>query len=89
MINLKLEGDFSRACATDDIKHAANYKTVTKNVIKHVERSEYFLVEKLADQVATICLKDKAVRRVTVTLDKPGALRFARSVAVEFVRERK
>lgn len=88
VINLKLEGDFSKACASDDITDAANYKTVAKNVIRYVEKSDCFLVEKLADQIAKICLKDKAVRRVTVTLDKPGALRFARSVAIELSRER-
>lgn len=88
VINLKLEGDFSKACASDDIKDAANYKTIAKNVIRFVEKSECYLVEKLADDIAAICLKDKAVRRATVTLDKPGALRFARSVAVEIVRAR-
>ena len=89
VLNIVLHGDFSAACASDDIKDAANYKTITKNVIRHVEKSDHFLIEKLAQQVADICLKDRHVTRATVTIDKPGALRFARSVSVEVTRERK
>jgi dihydroneopterin aldolase/D-erythro-7,8-dihydroneopterin triphosphate epimerase len=42
----------------------------------------------MAERVAGICLEHERVSRVTVTVDKPGALRFARSVAVEVTRER-
>lgn len=87
-INIRLEGDFTKACQSDRIEDATNYKTITKNVIRLVEKSDFFLVEKLADRIAAICLKDRNVQRVTVTLDKPGALRFARSVAIEVTRER-
>lgn len=88
IINICLEGDFTKAGRTDEIKDAANYKTITKKIIRLVEDSSYFLVEKLAEEIAGVCLKDRHVKRATVTLDKPGALRFARSVAVEVTRER-
>ena len=42
----------------------------------------------LAEAVAEICLREKAVERVEVLVEKPGALRFARSVGVEIVRDR-
>jgi D-erythro-7,8-dihydroneopterin triphosphate epimerase len=86
IINLVLEGDFAKAGRTDDIADAVNYKTIKQNVVRLVEKSSFKLVERLASEIARICLKDKRVRRVTVTLDKPGALRFARSVAVELTR---
>lgn len=88
MVNLTLEGPFSRAAETDDIEDTANYKTITKRIIKLVENSEFFLVETLAERIAEVCLADPKVERVTVTLDKPGALRFARSVAVEITRDK-
>jgi hypothetical protein len=37
--------------------------------------------------LARLALEDRRVRRATVPIDKPGALRFARSVAVEITRE--
>jgi FolB domain-containing protein len=88
VINLVMEGDFARACRSDKIEDAVNYKTIKKNVIRLVEKSSFNLIEKLADSIAQTCLKDRNVRRVTVTVDKPGALRFARSVAVEVSRGR-
>lgn len=88
VINLVLEGDFARACQSDDIDDAINYKTLKKRILRLVEKSGFFLVERLAGAIAEACLKDKRVTRVTVTLDKPGALRFARSVAVEITRSR-
>ena len=42
----------------------------------------------MAEHCAQICLKPEKVQQVTVTIDKPGALRFARSVAVEVTRRR-
>jgi len=89
IVNLVLEGSFSGAARTDSIEQTANYKTITKQIIQLVERSEFFLIETLAEKISEVCLSDPLVMRAQVTLDKPGALRFARSVAVEIVRERK
>jgi len=38
--------------------------------------------------IAQVCLAEPRVARVTVCVDKPAALRFARSVAVEITRDR-
>ncbi len=88
VVNLLLEGPFSEAARTDSIEHTANYKTITKQIIELVEGSEFFLIETLAERISAVCLADPRVHRATVTLDKPGALRFARSVAVEITRSR-
>ncbi|HMO50053.1 MAG TPA: dihydroneopterin aldolase [Kiritimatiellia bacterium] len=88
VVNLVLEGCFSEAAKTDNIEYTANYKTITKRIIQLVEESAFFLIETLAEQIAGVCLDDPRVHRATVTLDKPGALRFARSVAVEVTREK-
>ena len=88
VLNIALEGDLSKAGRSDDIADTINYKTLKKKIIRLVEKSQFNLIEKLAEEVAKICLKDKMVHRVTVTVDKPGALRFARSVAVEITRGR-
>lgn len=86
ILNLTLYGDMRRAGATDDIEDAINYKTLTKRVIDHVEESEYFLVEKLAHSIAQIAIQEFGVERAIVSVEKPGALRFARSVGVVIER---
>lgn len=88
IINITLFADLSRAGRTDQIEDTVDYKNVKKAVLAHVEQSAYFLLEKLAEEIAAICLAAPNVVRVTVSVDKPGALRFARSVAVEITRER-
>lgn len=86
IINVTLHADYREACRSDNIGDTVDYKRVKKAIVKMVEASEFFLVEKLAEEVARICLADARVRRADVSVDKPGALRFARSVAVEISR---
>ena len=89
LINVVLWGDLSPAAASDNIDDAINYRTITKQIIQHVEQSNYFLLERLAERIAEICLLDQRVRRVLVRIAKPGALRFARSVDIQIERVRK
>lgn len=88
LINLTLYADTRPAGESDRIGDTANYKSVTKRVIQHVEASDYFLVEALAGNIARIILTEFSVERVRVKVEKPGALRFARSVGVEIERTR-
>jgi 2-amino-4-hydroxy-6-hydroxymethyldihydropteridine diphosphokinase len=86
VLNYTLYTDLRPAGRSDDIADAVNYRTVTKAVIHLVEQARFFLVETLAAEVARLCLDPPGVRAVTVQVEKPGALRFARSVSVEIHR---
>ena len=88
VINIVLECDHSAAARSDQIADAVDYKGIKKEVIKLVDASEFNLIETLADRIVQLCLANPNVQRATVTVDKPAALRFARSVAVEISRER-
>lgn len=85
LINLELYTDIRAAGRSDDAADILNYRTVTKAVIEHVEGSSYFLVEKLATEIARLCI-ELGSERVKVRVEKPGALRFAASVGVEIER---
>lgn len=88
LINIVLWANLRPAAATDRIEDTVNYRTLTKQIIEHVENSRYFLVETLAERIAEICLREPRVRHVRVSVEKPGALRFARSVGVTVRRRR-
>ena len=88
LINITLYADTRAAGASDEIEEAVNYRTITKQVIECVEGSSFHLVEKMAAEIAAICLRDPRVEAVDVRVEKPGALRFARSVGVEIHRTR-
>jgi D-erythro-7,8-dihydroneopterin triphosphate epimerase len=87
-INLALDVDTRPAARSDDIVDAVNYRSICKDVIDLVENSKFFLVERMAEQIAQLCLRDPRVERVRVSVEKPAALRFARSVGVAIERSR-
>ncbi len=86
LINLTLFADLVRAGASDAIEDTVNYRTITKQIIDLVEHSARYTVEALAADIARLCLSAPGVERVRVRVEKPGALRFARSVGVEIER---
>lgn len=87
-ISLTIYADLSKPAQSDSIEDTIDYKAVKKDVLELVENSQYYLVERLAGRIAEVVLAYPGVEAVDVTLDKPGALRFARSVAVELTRTR-
>ena len=88
VINVILFTDTRKAGQTDVLEDSVDYKKVKKAILSLVESSEFLLIEKLADEIAKVCLDDLKVQKVSVTVDKPGVLRYTRSVAVEIVRTR-
>mgnify|MGYP004004649411 FL=1 len=88
VINVILFTDTRKAGQTDVLEDSVDYKKVKKTILSLVESSEFLLIEKLADEIAKVCLDDSKVQKVNVTVDKPGVLRYTRSVAVEIVRTR-
>jgi FolB domain-containing protein len=86
LINIVMEADCRPAGLSDDFHDAVDYRAVTKKVLALVENSSFFLVEKLAHEIAEICLVDERVTLVRVRVEKPGAVRFSKSVGVEVER---
>jgi D-erythro-7,8-dihydroneopterin triphosphate epimerase len=88
LINITLYADLREACRSDRIEDSVDYKSIKDKVFMMVEHSSYRLLERLAERIADICLEDPKVRRVHVSVQKPGALRNARCPEVEIVRDR-
>jgi dihydroneopterin aldolase/D-erythro-7,8-dihydroneopterin triphosphate epimerase len=88
LINLVLDVDTRAAGRSDDMQDTVNYRDIAKQVIELVEGSRFFLVEKLANEIARVCLSDRRVEQVQVSVEKPAALRFAKSVGISIVRTR-
>jgi D-erythro-7,8-dihydroneopterin triphosphate epimerase len=87
-INLSIYADFRTPGRTDRFEDAIDYRAIKKRVLGLVENSSYCLIEALAEAIARACLATPRVMKVQVRADKPSALRFARSVGVEIMRER-
>jgi FolB domain-containing protein len=88
VINITLHADLRAACRSDRIEDTVDYSALKQRIVNMVEASRFFLVEALAEAVSDICLSDPRVRKARVRVEKPTALRFARTVGVEIERER-
>ena len=89
VVNVTLWADTHGAGASDDIADAVNYRTIAKAIIRHIEEGQPMLVERLVAEIAQLCCEsDPRVQALEVTVEKPGALRFARSVGVTIHRSR-
>jgi len=86
ILNVTLYANLRSACLSDDIPDTVEYVTIKKRILERVESRSFRLLERLAETVAEACLENPRVERVDVIADKPGALRFARTVAVEITR---
>jgi FolB domain-containing protein len=88
LINLELYYEKANQPAGNEIGEYIDYSIVSKNVIRHAETAHRFTVEALAEDIAQICLNDPRVLKTTVRVEKPGAVRFSKSVGVEIEREK-
>jgi FolB domain-containing protein len=88
LINLTIFADLHQAAKSDRFEDSVDYRALKKRILSMVEGSKYYLIEALAEAIAAICLEDQAVLQVQVRVDKPSALRFARSVGVDITRKR-
>ncbi|MDF7825276.1 dihydroneopterin aldolase [Pontiellaceae bacterium B12227] len=86
VINVEMHTDLRAAGRTDDLNDTVDYKSIKKAILQLVEGSGFQLIESLAEQIADIALSNQKVEQVIVTIDKPGALRFAKASAVEITR---
>lgn len=81
-LDLEMATDIRPAAIDDDIKKTLDYKSVAKRLIDFVEKSEFFLVEKLAEEIAAIVQKEFDVSWVKLRLGKPGAVTGSKEVGV-------
>lgn len=86
IINITLSADLRQACQSDCIEDTIDYKKIKNGIVSMAGASSFFLVERLAEGIAEICLRDSRVLEARVLIEKPGALRFTRTVGVEITR---
>ena len=86
LVNVVIFTDISRVSETDKLEDTINYRTISKMILAHVESAHRFTVEALAGDLARMLLAEQGVKGVRVRVEKPGAVRFSRSVGVEIER---
>lgn len=89
LVNATFWFDTRKPSQSDNVTETVNYRTVSKGLIAHIESGEPLLVERLAAELVQICFEiDPRIEAVELTVEKPGALRFAQSVGLTIYRTR-
>jgi len=81
-LDLEMGFDIRAAARSDAIDDTLDYKAVAKRLIQFIERSEFQLVEALAERCAAIVLEEFPVSWLRLRLGKPGAVRGSSAVGV-------
>lgn len=89
ILDIEMQCDTSKACASDNIKHALDYHKVSLDIIEFIGNSSYQLIEALAETVAKRILTNQQVISVKIKLSKPQAINLADNVGIEIFRKRR
>jgi 7,8-dihydroneopterin aldolase/epimerase/oxygenase len=82
ILDIEMAYDIQKAVETDDIQFTLDYKAVSKRIITFVENSQYYLVEKLIEEIATLIRTEFSVPWLKITLNKKGAISGASDVGI-------
>ena len=86
-IDIEFPASLSKAAKTDNIRDAQDYKKISKRVIDFVSKSKFYLIEALIENLANLLLSEFQLKEVTLQIEKPGAIRGARTVGIRITRK--
>ena len=72
--DLEMDWDIRKAAQSEDIKDTLDYGAIAKQIVSFVEQSRYYLIETLAEDVASMLLTQFPIPRLKLTLSKPVKL---------------
>jgi FolB domain-containing protein len=87
-MQLFLWTDIAKASRSDNVDDALDYSSIYRDVVQRVEHSKFYLIERLAYEVATICLQHPLTLKAKVVIEKIGALKKAESAGIELTLEK-
>jgi len=87
VINLTIFTDTQPAAKSQNIADTLNYAELASQAAQLTIEGEYLLIESLVEDLAALTLDHPTAKAVTVRVEKPQAVRDARSVGVEIYRQ--
>ncbi len=88
LVSFTLWLDLRRAGGSDRLEDTVDYGELAGRVTALLEGSSFHLLEALAEEVASACLRDPRVHRVEVEARKPRAVPLASWAGVRIARQR-
>lgn len=86
LIDLKIPCDVRKASQKDSITDAVDYKKIAKTTIAFVEKSDFQLVETLAEKLSDLLMKTFQLTEIELSVSKPAAIRGSQNVGIKIHR---
>lgn len=86
VFDVEMAWDNRKAAASDDVNDCLSYADVSEAIINHVSQGKFALVERVAEEIASLLLARFASPWVRIKVSKPGAVAQARNVGVVIER---
>lgn len=86
ILDIEMAWDNRQAGLTDDVNFCLDYAKVSQTVVHYVENQQFGLIERVAEEVATLIISHFGVTKVKIKVSKPGAVVAAQNVAVVIER---
>lgn len=81
-LDLEMGCDIQKAANSDNIEHTLDYHQIADRITAFVEQSKFQLVETMAENIASIVLKEFNVSWLKLRLGKPKAVSNSKEVGV-------
>jgi dihydroneopterin aldolase len=88
VIDLEIGCDIKQAGQTDSLDFALDYDRIAHHALEFVERSNYFLIEAVAEHLAAELFRQFEIEKVKIKVSKPGAVSIAGDVGVVIERSK-
>lgn len=82
VFDVEMAWDNRKAAASDDVNDCLSYADVSEAIITHVSQGRFALVERVAEEIASLLLTRFASPWVRIKVSKPGAVAQAQQVGV-------
>lgn len=81
-LDIDMAVDIAQAAAGEDIDSTVSYKSVCDRLIDFIAKSEFLLVETMAQEIATLLREEFSLSWVRIRVGKPTAIADALEVGV-------
>ena len=86
VLDVEMAWDNRQAAASDDVNHCLSYADVAEAILQHLNHNRFALVERVAEEVASLLMTRFNTPGVRIKVSKPGAVAQAAQVGVRLER---
>lgn len=87
VIDVDMAWDNRPAGQSDDVNFCLDYAKISQAIVEKVQNQAFGLIERVAEEIASLLMKDFSVPWVKVKVSKPSAIASASNVGVVIERK--